>query len=94
MDLAVNIDFVNSHQSINTLYEKVITDFLLTDDEQSDINGEWDIVTQAQGDATVTRLTAAAFPNSLKKRILLNIDALAFRIDSQNLKDAIIIAKQ
>lgn len=103
VDLADIIDFDNSHSSIYTLYIKVITDFVLTDDyteqEESDaeanqIDLEYDVVTETQGDNVVSKLQASSLPNDLKKQIVLNIDEKASAIESQNLINAINIAKQ
>jgi hypothetical protein len=93
VDLAEDIDFVNSHPSIYTLFEKVIVDFVLTDDDQSDIDEIYDVVTETEGDNVVIKLQAAAFPNDLKRQILLKIDESASAIESQNLIDAINIVK-
>ena len=88
------LDFDNNHIEIYKTVTDIILNFLLNDDDASEQAGELDWISETLGDSVVTKLQASTLPNKVKKHIFLEIEKYANNILSQNLLDAIAIAKQ
>ncbi len=89
IDLDDEVDWVLSHSSVYTLTSKIVVDFLLTDDDQSDIDDIYDVVTKQEGDQAERKLRQSSLPSDLQDEILIEIGARASAILSTKLQTAI-----
>lgn len=89
IDLDDEVDWVLSHSSVYYLTSKIVVDYLLTDDDQSDIDDIYDVVTKQEGDQAEKKLRLSALPQDLQDQILLEIGARASAIESTKLQTAI-----
>ena len=89
IDLDNDIDWVLSHSSVYYWTSKIVVDFLLTDDDQSDIDLIYDVVIKQQGDQTERKLRLSSLPQDLQNQILLEISFRASAIESVKLQTAI-----
>ncbi len=89
IDLDDDVDWVLSHGSVYDLTSKIVVDFLLTDDDQSDIDLIYDVVTKQEGDQAERKLRLSSLPQDLQNQILLEISARASAIESTKLQTAI-----
>ena len=84
------IDFVTIEPIFWYTLRKAIIDWLLSDDDQSDIDGEWDVITKQDGDKAERKLRQNNdITQAMKDELLLEIGDRAFRIDSTKLQNAI-----
>ena len=89
IDLDNEVDWILSHSSVYYLTSKIVVDFLLTDDDQSDINLIYDVVTKQEGDQVERKLRLSTLPQDLQNQILTEIGQRASSILSTKLQNAI-----
>lgn len=89
IDLDNEVDWILSHSSVYDLTSKIVVDFLLTDNDQSDIDLIYDVVTKQEGDQAERKLRLSALPQDLQNQILLEISFRASAIESTKLQNAI-----
>ncbi len=89
IDLDDEVDWVLSHSTAYDLTSKIVVDFLLTDDDQSDIDNIYDVVTKQEGDQAERKLRLSSLPQDLQNQILLEISFRASVIESTKLQTAI-----
>ena len=92
--IAELVDFDNSPDEIKRVIISTCLNYLLDDNETSEANNEIDWIELALGDEFVENIDLADLPTQTRKDILLAIDSAAQNILSQDLIDAINVAKQ
>ncbi len=89
IDLDDDVDWILSHSSVYDLTSKIVVDYLLTDDDQSDIDLIYDVVSKQEGDQAERKLKLSSLPQDLQNQILLEISFRASAIESTKLQTAI-----
>ena len=89
IDLDDEVDWVLSHSTVYYLTSKIVVDFLLTDNDQSDIDDIYDVITKQEGDQAEKKLRLSALPQDLQDQILIEIGIRASAIESTKLQTAI-----
>ena len=88
--LSNDIDYVNIQPVFWYTLKKAVIDWLLSDDDQSDINGEWDVASKQDGDKVERNIRLNAdLSQAQKDDLLIDIGNAAFRIDSTKLQSAV-----
>ena len=88
--LSNDIDYVVIQPVFWYTLKKAIYDWALSDDDQSDIDLEWDVVTKQIGDKIERNLRLSNdISQAQQDEILFEIGQLAFRIDSTKLQTAV-----
>ena len=85
-----DIDFFNITPIFWYTLKKAVIDWLFSDDDQSDIDGEWDVCTRQDGDKVERSLRQSNdLSQAQKDDLLIDIGNASFRIDSTKLQTAI-----
>lgn len=88
--LSPDIDFVNIEPVFWYTLKKAVLDWLFSDDDQSDIDGEWDVATKQDGDKVERNIRLNSdLSQAQKDELLIDIGNHAFRIDSIKLQTAV-----
>ena len=88
--LRPDIDFVNIEQMFWYVLKKAVLDWLLSDDDQSDIDGEWDVIPKQAGDKAERNVRLNSdLSTAQKNELYYDIGQGAFRIDSSKLQTAV-----
>jgi len=88
--LSNDIDYVDIQPVFWYTLKKAVIDWLFTDDDQSDIDGEWDVASKQDGDKVERNIRQNNdLSQAQKNDLLFDIGQAAFRIDSTKLTNAI-----
>ena len=88
-----DIDYVTIQPVFWYTLKKAVIDWLFSDDDQSDIDGEWDVASKQDGDKVERNIRLNSdLSQTQKDDLLIDIGIAAFMIDSTKLQDAIDIA--
>jgi hypothetical protein len=88
--LSPDIDYVNIQPVFWYTLKKAVLDWLFSDNDQSDIDGEWDVATKQDGDKVERNIRLNSdLSQAQKDELLIDIGNHAFRIDSTKLQTAV-----
>lgn len=88
--LSNKIDYVNIEPNFWKVLKKTVLAWLFSDDDNSDLIGEYDVVTKQVGDKLERNLRLNNdIPQALKNELLTDIGNQALRIESTKLQNAI-----
>ena len=88
--LSGDINYVTIQPVFWYTLKKAVIDWLFSDDEQSDIDGEWDVATKQDGDKVERNIRLNNdLSTAQKDDLLIDIGEASFRIDSTKLQTAI-----
>lgn len=88
--LSPDIDYVNIQPVFWYTLKKAVLDWLFSDNDQSDIDGEWDVATKQDGDKVERNIRLNSdLSQAQKDELLIDIGNHAFRIDSIKLQTAV-----